>query len=64
MALGDGGADGEDEEEGDVGGGAPEIDGPTTKPGGKKPGARVGNELETRIDQIELEGFIGRVPGF
>ena len=64
MGLFDRGADAENEEQSDVGGSAPEIDGSSTKPAGKKPSAGVGNELKTRVDQIELESTVGRDPSF
>jgi hypothetical protein len=64
VGLWDRGADAENKEQSDVGDCAPEIDGSTTEPAGKKPRARVGNELKTRIDQIELESTVGRDPGF
>ena len=60
----DRGDDAENKEQSDVGGCAPEIDGSTTEPGGQNPGERVGNELKTRIDQIQLESTVGRDPGF
>lgn len=60
----DRGTDAENYEQGDVDGRALEIDGSTTEPGGQRLGTRVGNELKTRIDQIELDGFVVRDSGF
>lgn len=59
AALLDGRAHAEDEEESDVGGCAPEVDGSTTEPGSQRPGENVGDELQTRIDQVELERSVG-----
>ena len=59
----DGGTDAEDHEQSDVGGCAPEVDGSTTEPGGEEPRARVGDELKTRVDQIELESTVRVDPG-
>lgn len=44
--LGDRGDDTEEEEEGYVGGGTPEVDGTTAEPVGKGPGEGVGDELK------------------
>lgn len=63
RALRDRGADAEDEEQDDVGGCAPEVDGSAAEPGGERPGEGVGDELETRVDQVELEGTIGSDTG-
>ncbi len=63
MRRWDRGTDAENKEKNDVGGCAPEIDGSTTEPGGKKPRARIRNELKTRIDQIELESTVVPDPG-
>ena len=59
LGLLDRGADAKNEEHSDVKGRAPQIDGPTTEPGGQEPRTGVGNELQTRVDQIELESEVG-----
>lgn len=64
LARWDRGADAENKEQNDVGRSASELDGSTTEPVGKAPRARVGNELKTRIDQIEQESTIVLDPGF
>jgi len=64
VGLWDRCTDAEKEEQEDVGCCAIEIDGSTTEPCGKRPRARVSNELKTRIDQVELERFVGRDTGF
>lgn len=51
--------DAEDEEKGDVGDGAPEVDGSTAEPRCEEQGSNVGDELKARIDQVELEGTAG-----
>ena len=56
-------ANAQDEEEGDIGCCAPQIDRSTAEPGGEEPGTRVGNETETSIDDVEAEGEIGRDTG-
>jgi hypothetical protein len=58
VVLGDRGNDGEDEEERDVGGRAPEVDGSTAEPGSKRPREGVGNEAKARVDQVELESTV------
>lgn len=58
VVLRNGSANAEDEEEGNVGGGAPEIDGAAAEPASKRQGQGVGNELEARVDQVELEGKV------
>ena len=63
RVLWDRGADAEDKKKSDVGGGAPKIDGSTTEPAGQEPRARVGDELKTRIDQVELESKVVRNAG-
>lgn len=59
VGLWYGGDNSEDEEEGDVRGGAVEEDGASTEPGGEDPGDGVGDELETGGDEVQLEGFVG-----
>ena len=59
CGLLDRGADTEYHEHGDVKGRAVKIDGATAKPGGQEPRAGVGDELQTRVDQIELESEVG-----
>ena len=55
--LVDGGNNTEEEEESDVDGSTPEIDGSSAEPCGKRPGDGVGDELEARVDEIELESL-------
>lgn len=47
AALGDRGADSQNEEEGDVSGCAPEVDGAAAEPAADKPGAGVGDKTKT-----------------
>lgn len=59
ATLGDGGADAEEDEEGEVDGGAVEEDGATAGDVGEGDGAHGGYELEARVDEAELEGEVG-----
>lgn len=63
MALVDRGADAKYEQKSDVSGGTPEVDGATAEPRGENPGDGVGDELKTRVDQVELESTVGRDAG-
>jgi hypothetical protein len=58
VVLRDRGTYAENEEEGDIGGGTPEVNGPASEPGSEKPGTDVGDELKTRVDKIELKGTV------
>lgn len=58
AVLADGGADAEEDEEGEVDGGAVEEDGATAGDVGERDGAHGGYELEARVDEAELEGEV------
>lgn len=60
VVLRDRGADAEDHEEGYVDACAPEVDCAAAEPGGDEPGADIGDELEARVDQAQLERKVGR----
>lgn len=59
LVLRDRGADAQQEEEGHVDGGAPEVDGAAAEPRGQEPGDAVADELQARVDEGELEGEVG-----
>jgi hypothetical protein len=63
VGLVDGGADAEDEEEDDVGEKTPEVNRTPAKPGRQEPREDVGDEPEARVDEVELEGLVGRDAG-
>ena len=58
AVLGNRSADTKQDEKGDVNGSAPQVDGTATEPSGKEPGAGVGDETKTAVDQTELEGEV------
>lgn len=58
AVLGDRGADTQEHEEGDVDGGAPEVDCAAAEPGGQGPRQSVCDELEAGVDEVEVEGHV------
>lgn len=58
MALGDGGADSEEHEKGDVDRGAAEEDCPAAEVGSQGDGEDGADESETGVDEAELEGEV------
>lgn len=51
-------ADAEDDQEGNVGGGTPEVDGAATEPSSQRPRENVGDELQARVDKVQVEGAV------
>ena len=58
MRLRERGTDAEKDEEIDIDGGTPQVNGPAAEPRCQQPLACIDNEAEARIDQTELEGEV------
>ena len=63
VVLGDGGTHSEKDQQSEIHGCTPEVDGPASKPGAEEPRERIGDELEARVDEIELESEVSAHAG-